>query len=534
MKRFAFLLLVGLLVLLVACAEGQEVAVESTAVPTSPPTIEPTATETAVPVTATVVEETAVPTHTVTPTFTLMPTITPTPERFVRFETGPEGEPYPAVPFTDVDPANYQITKPDVAILFQILLLTMQETCNYGRDYQHLAEYAYTNGDLFRMLAYEADKFTDEEWENAIWLIQDAENCLGEGFSLFVPEIIPQALQVGMVEFLNQNEIKFDPMVQTMPEVNFRAIPIDYDPKFSEWLVEAIFIRYDLRILVPIFEDDFGVYHLIPNDFTPQLIRSLFSRELKTNIDLTGDSVDEIIVVTRIDGSTAVGYPGYIEIFSWSGSTLSVLEILWIGDERSANSAFSTEYTIADFNNDSVSDIEVIKPHYDHDFPNCDWIERHLYSWQDSEVNSTIEFLEEPNRSECESPYLQYAGLPLFIDSTLLVDNFVFAVSSGYVVNETGENMGGLVDSQAPIIQRHILSKNDLAYLQAVIQRFLDRMALEESFHQPSHLLYLLGLDYELNSEEETAVLTYLDLIQHYPTSPWSWLAWARLEPVEN
>jgi hypothetical protein len=47
MKRFAFLLLVGLLVLLVACAEGQEVAVESTAVPTSPPTIEPTATETA-------------------------------------------------------------------------------------------------------------------------------------------------------------------------------------------------------------------------------------------------------------------------------------------------------------------------------------------------------------------------------------------------------------------------------------------------------------------------------------------------------
>lgn len=30
----------------------------------------------------------------------------------------------------------------------------------------------------------------------------------------------------------------------------------------------------------------------------------------------------------------------------------------------------------------------------------------------------------------------------------------------------------------------------------------------------------------------ETAVPTYLDLIQRYPTSPWSWLAWARLEPV--
>ncbi|MFZ1400157.1 MAG: hypothetical protein WAS33_24855, partial [Candidatus Promineifilaceae bacterium] len=33
---------------LMACGEGQEVAVESTAVPTPPPTLEPTVTETAV------------------------------------------------------------------------------------------------------------------------------------------------------------------------------------------------------------------------------------------------------------------------------------------------------------------------------------------------------------------------------------------------------------------------------------------------------------------------------------------------------
>ena len=46
---------------LVACVEGQDVAVESTAVPTPHPTLEPTVTETAVPAPATVVEETAVP-----------------------------------------------------------------------------------------------------------------------------------------------------------------------------------------------------------------------------------------------------------------------------------------------------------------------------------------------------------------------------------------------------------------------------------------------------------------------------------------
>lgn len=49
MKRFAFLLLIGLLGLLGACVEGQEVAVDNTAVPTSHPTIEATVTETARP-----------------------------------------------------------------------------------------------------------------------------------------------------------------------------------------------------------------------------------------------------------------------------------------------------------------------------------------------------------------------------------------------------------------------------------------------------------------------------------------------------
>ena len=32
----------------------------------------------------------------------------------------------------------------------------------------------------------------------------------------------------------------------------------------------------------------------------------------------------------------------------------------------------------------------------------------------------------------------------------------------------------------------------------------------------------------------ETAVSTYLTLIQQAPNSPWSWLAWARLAPIEN
>lgn len=44
-------------------------------------------------------------------------------------------------------------------------------------------------------------------------------------------------------------------------------------------------------------------------------------------------------------------------------------------------------------------------------------------------------------------------------------------------------------------------------------------------------LIYYIGLSYELDGEEAKAVEAYLDLIQEYPESPWSWLAWSRLEP---
>ena len=47
-------------------------------------------------------------------------------------------------------------------------------------------------------------------------------------------------------------------------------------------------------------------------------------------------------------------------------------------------------------------------------------------------------------------------------------------------------------------------------------------------------LMFLLGYHFELAGEEETAVSHYLTLIQQAPDSPWSWLAWARLEPVEG
>ncbi|MBK9053103.1 MAG: tetratricopeptide repeat protein [Chloroflexi bacterium] len=46
-------------------------------------------------------------------------------------------------------------------------------------------------------------------------------------------------------------------------------------------------------------------------------------------------------------------------------------------------------------------------------------------------------------------------------------------------------------------------------------------------------LTYMLGYTYEQEGREEEAIATYLALIQQAPESPWSWLAWARIEPGE-
>jgi hypothetical protein len=46
-----------------------------------------------------------------------------------------------------------------------------------------------------------------------------------------------------------------------------------------------------------------------------------------------------------------------------------------------------------------------------------------------------------------------------------------------------------------------------------------------------AHLLYLVGLSYELENQPEQAVEHYLNLIRAHPDSLWSWLAWARLTP---
>lgn len=455
-------------------------------------------------------------------------TPTPTPFLLTTYESMSEEFPFPIILITDTTAAHYQLTETDPTILIQTLGLTMKETCNYDRETH------YFEGDereLFRMFKYEYDQLETEERGSETWLIQNTDLCLGVGyFSLFTPAVVVQTLQTGVVQFLNENQIEFNPFTQTLPELNFQAFPINYDDSHEEWLIEATFDRYDLRMVIPVYKDALGTYHLIPNDFASQPILTLFGHELKLDVDLTGDGHNEIIVVTRVDGSTAIGYPGFIDIFSWDDGSFKLLNTIGIGDESSYSAAFDTQYAIADFNGDAIPDIQVIKPYYGYD-SNCSWREKHQFWWQGTEVISTIEFLEHPDEAYCSPFEIQYAGSSLIV-SNFLVDNFVYPVPSSKIYDETDENLDRFIANNVPIMQRQLLSKSDLPYLHGVIQRTLARMREADLSIQEPHLLYMLGLSYELQGYEESAISTYISLIQQVPHSPWSWLAWARLKLV--
>ncbi|HRQ41691.1 MAG TPA: VCBS repeat-containing protein [Chloroflexota bacterium] len=84
--------------------------------------------------------------------------------------------------------------------------------------------------------------------------------------------------------------------------------------------------------------------------------------------------------------------------------------------------------------------------------------------------------------------------------------------------------------------EEEILSgKRPLPDLQDEVNDLISKLPNDTTSRQMMHnrLLYLSGLTYELDGKENQAVATYLTLIQQAPSSPWAWLSWARLEPVE-
>ena len=259
--------------LLVACAEGQEVAVESTAVPTPSPTIEPTVTETAVSV----------------PTVKPLLTATPTPQDpFLRPTS------LPSVAFEAV--VEYQLVQP----AFEPLLEVMRR----GAEFEdiHLDKYGGHSPYLSinRLIKSDVNRYYSDPFPDLEALLSDV-SLRSYYFGWYEPpEILLYLLENGFHQYLNQKqpELKTGEVIE---EDGFTLTPysIDLDDdSMPEWLIQFESLVFQARIFLLFDQGEDGEYELIPSLLPTFLGRSYSDGwvELILNKDFTGDEVNEIVI----------------------------------------------------------------------------------------------------------------------------------------------------------------------------------------------------------------------------------------------
>jgi len=141
-------------------------------------------------------------------------------------------------------------------------------------------------------------------------------------------------------------------------------------------------------------------------------------------------------------------------------------------------------------------------------------------------------FSEVANQTVFEEPILQELDREFFwlnVTSTQTDETTSWKELDGF--SNESEDIGDYIRT----LTDDVLTQSDPA-LPTKITDLLAYLPTDDPEVQPyrEHLTYLLGYYYELSGNVDQAVTSYLDLIQQAPSSPWSWLAWARLAPVEG
>ncbi|MCA9945014.1 MAG: VCBS repeat-containing protein [Anaerolineales bacterium] len=373
MMKWGWLFVGAFLVLglLVACTEGQEVAVESTAVITPLPTIEPTATETAVSVS--VVEETAVPTlapPTETPT-------TPSPlADVIDFHQLVE------VPL-DTSVA-YSLKIPDYNFL-RDWLRTARETPERGLPYFY----------VFDLLAFD---FARSFPHGAGQLEPVFEAAQG---GMYLDERLTwPVLETAVVAYLNQNRISLqdgNPIDILELTVNPQATDLNSDG-ILEWLLAVE--SKDLYILgaIPLSVDQSGVYTILPNMIAPINTSNTGvadgMAQMVFDFDFTGDGFVDIL---RVEQGYLGGPVAYIDVYMWNGYGFYRLETI---DMSVPSFRPYASHEIGDFTDDGVVDIKVTTSH-EVNF-NCAWDEVDIYSWNGrTPQHLLMEETQMPDTPEC-------------------------------------------------------------------------------------------------------------------------------------
>ena len=374
MKCFVLLLLGSFMILLGACVRGEEVVGE-TAVPTQPSAIiQPTVTGTAVPVS--VVAETAVATPTI-------PTETPTPlsplAEVIDLQTLPEVP----VDFS----TTYILKTPDYDLLHDWL--------RAARETQDKSSYYH----IFDLLTFDFSRSFPQGAGQLEPIYQENEYP----GSFLAERLTWPVLETAVVAYLNQNQISLEDgkSINILElTLNPKAVDLNSDDVL-EWLVKVE--SKDLYILgaIPLTIEQSGQYTILRNTIDPINTSNTGyidgNAQVAFDFDFTGDGNIDIL---RVEQGYLGGPFGYIDVYTWNGSGLYLLEKINISVPSFKPNA---SYEIGDFTDDGVVDVKVTTSH-EVNF-NCAWDEVDIYSWNGRTSQHLLTEAQTPDTPElCHVP----------------------------------------------------------------------------------------------------------------------------------
>ncbi|MBK8903239.1 MAG: hypothetical protein IPM53_18785 [Anaerolineaceae bacterium] len=386
---------------LVACVEGQEVVVESTAVPTPPPTIEPTVMETAVVMS--VVAETAVATDTLAPS---PASSSPTP----TFDWSlPTREPLPDVPLPDGEIA-YDLTTPSSEKLFDALRQAAHAEDIYidpTEPYKH----RFNSDDFYHFVNADLDQFYPDNIPHVAPLLEDV-FLSPYYFGYWIPsQVHLRILEESFIQNLNEAQPNFVSGSE-IKEETYRLLPtaLQVHDGHSLWVLQLDSHIFRTRLFVLVERDEEGGWNQIGEPLS--IMTGRYSSEGWTTIytehDVTGDEIPEVILESWTYWS-GTGYTALIEVFSWDGEDLVPLP--WIEE-------FDPEIEIADYTGDEVDDIRVTR-HYSRRF-GCEWEEVDVYSWNGLQAEHIEQDDTPPDTAVCN---LSQAVSPFYSPGNLEKDD---------------------------------------------------------------------------------------------------------------
>jgi hypothetical protein len=253
--------------------------------------------------------------------------------------------------------------------------------------------------------------------------------------------------------------------------------------------------RFSGSAYIPVNITSQNKLEIIPNDFTYE---AAFCHEIDISHDLNHDKQNDLLFFCQTPVAYAVTSKQVV--FGWSEEGVYHIgetdTMSWQGGKQKPY-----KVDVGDVDSDGFEEIIWQIPCNGHTKGNCEIV--NTFSWPG----------QQDLHQEESSP---------FVDSEACKE-MMAAFAQNYKTEQCLRQLREIVITQTdPDIPNKI---TDL----------LNYLPSDDPEARPyrEHLTYLLGYHYELSGVEEEAVATYLDLIQQNPSSPWSWLAWARLEPVE-